>query len=40
MTLRTRLQKQFDLALQELRRVERTLFMLDWLESPDLCQRC
>ena len=33
-------QNQLDLALQELGRVERTLFMLDWLESPDLRQRC
>ena len=27
-------QNQLDLALQEIGRVERTLFMLDWLESP------
>ncbi len=33
-------QNQLDLALQELGRVERTLFMLDWLESPKLRQRC
>jgi TnpA family transposase len=33
-------QNQLDLALQELGRVERTLFMLDWLESPALRQRC
>jgi TnpA family transposase len=33
-------QNQLDLALQELGRVERTLFMLDWFESPDLRQRC
>jgi TnpA family transposase len=33
-------QNQLDLALQELGRVERTLFMLDWLESPELRQRC
>jgi TnpA family transposase len=33
-------QNQLDLALQELGRVERTLFTLDWLESPDLRQRC
>lgn len=33
-------QNQLDLALQELGRVERTLFMLDWLESPGLRQRC
>ncbi|UFN51577.1 Tn3 family transposase (plasmid) [Roseomonas sp. OT10] len=35
-----RRQNQLDLALQELGRVERTLFMLDWLESPSLRQRC
>src|SRR5271166_5579864 len=29
-------QNQLDLALQELGRIERTLFMLDWLESPEL----
>jgi hypothetical protein len=28
------------LALQELGRIERTLFMLDWLESPELRRRC
>ena len=28
------------LALQELGRIERTLFMLDWLESPQLRQLC
>lgn len=33
-------QSQLDLALQELGRVERTLFMLDWLESPGLRQHC
>lgn len=33
-------QNQLDLALQELGRIERTLFMLDWLESPRLRQRC
>lgn len=33
-------QNQLDLALQELGRVERTLFMLGWLESPELRQRC
>jgi TnpA family transposase len=33
-------QNQLDLALQELGRVERTLFMLDWLESSQLRQRC
>jgi TnpA family transposase len=35
-----RRQNQLDLALRELGRIERTLFMLDWLESPDLRQRC
>lgn len=35
-----RRQNQLDLALQELGRIERTLFMLDWLESPSLRQRC
>jgi TnpA family transposase len=33
-------QNPLDLALQELGRIERTLFMLDWLESPQLRQRC
>ena len=33
-------QNQLDLALQEIGRMERTLFMLDWLESPALRQRC
>lgn len=33
-------QNQVDLALQEIGRIERTLFMLDWLESPDLRRRC
>ena len=33
-------QNQLDLALQELGRIERTLFMLDWLESPQLRQHC
>jgi TnpA family transposase len=33
-------QNQLDLAIQELGRIERTLFMLDWLESPQLRQRC
>ena len=35
-----RRQNQLDLALQELGRIERTLFMLDWLESPELHRRC
>ncbi len=35
-----RRQNQLDLALQELGRIERTLFMLDWLESPGLRRRC
>jgi TnpA family transposase len=33
-------QNQLDLALQEIGRVERSLFMLDWLESPALRRRC
>jgi TnpA family transposase len=33
-------QNQLDLALQELGRIERTLFMLDWLENPELRRRC
>src|SRR3546814_13928016 len=33
-------QHQLDLALREICRVERTLFMLDWLESPALRRRC
>jgi TnpA family transposase len=35
-----RRQNQLNLALQELGRIERTLFMLDWLESPELRRRC
>ena len=35
-----RRQNQLDLALQELGRMERPLFMLDWLESPELRRRC
>ncbi len=31
-------QNQLDFALQELGRIGRTLFLLDWLESPDLRQ--
>lgn len=33
-------QNQLDLALREIGRVERTLFMLDWLESAALRRRC
>jgi len=33
-------QNQLDLALREIGRVERTIFMLDWLESPALRRRC
>lgn len=33
-------QNQVDLALQEIGKVERTLFMLDWLENPALRRRC
>ena len=35
-----RRQNQLDLALQELGQIERTRFMLDWLESPELRRRC
>ena len=33
-------QNQVDLALQEIGRIERTFFMLDLLESPELRRRC
>jgi len=33
-------QNRLDLALQEIGRIERTLFTLDWLESADLRRRC
>ena len=33
-------QNQVDVALQEIGKVERTLFMLDWLENPALRTRC
>jgi TnpA family transposase len=33
-------QNRLDLALAEVGRIERTLFTLDWLESPELRQRC
>ena len=33
-------QNELDLALQEIGRVERALFLLDWLESPELRQCC
>jgi TnpA family transposase len=33
-------QNQFDVALQEIGKIERTLFMLDWLENPSLRRRC
>src|SRR3546814_7370835 len=32
-------QNQLDVALQEIGKVERTLFMLDWLEKPNLRRR-
>jgi TnpA family transposase len=35
-----RRQNQLDVALQELGRIERTLFMIDWLSSPALRRRC
>ncbi len=33
-------QNQVDIALQEIGKIERTLFMLDWLENPSLRRRC
>jgi TnpA family transposase len=33
-------QNQIDVALQEIGKIERTLFMLDWLENPALRRRC
>lgn len=33
-------QNQLDLALQELGRIERTFFMIDWLETPELRRNC
>ncbi|MBL0407351.1 Tn3 family transposase [Microvirga aerilata] len=33
-------QNRVDLALQEIGRIERSLFTLDWLENPDLRRRC
>ena len=33
-------QNQLDVALQEIGKIERTLFMLDWLENPELRRRC
>lgn len=33
-------QNQLAVALQEVGKIERTLFMLDWLENPDLHRRC
>jgi TnpA family transposase len=35
-----RRQNRLDLALQEIGRIERTLFTLDWLEDPELRRRC
>lgn len=35
-----RRQNRLHLALGEIGRIERTLFMLDWLEDPELRQRC
>jgi TnpA family transposase len=33
-------QNQLDVALKEIGKIERTFFMLDWLENPDLRRRC
>jgi TnpA family transposase len=33
-------QNQVDIALQEIGKIERTIFMLDWLENPSLRRRC
>src|SRR5260370_12091661 len=33
-------QNQIDIALQEIGKIERTLFMLDWLENASLRRRC
>ena len=33
-------QNRLDMALAEVGRIERTLFTLDWLESPELRRRC
>ena len=33
-------QNQVDIALQEIGKIERTLFMLDWLENSALRRRC
>jgi TnpA family transposase len=33
-------QNALDLAFQEIGRIERTQFTLDWLEDPDLRRRC
>lgn len=35
-----RRQNRLDLALQEIGRIERTLFTLDWLEDPEMRRRC
>ena len=33
-------QDRLDMGLAEVGRIERTLFTLDWLESPELRRRC